>query len=382
LKKYRSNFVHELFKMPEFWLFFVYPIVAFLGMLLFPRFDFAEVFSGIGGVRGPLFFLLAGPPELKFLLLLLIFYVPWRSIEEGLAAPRRGLASGFQFFATAIVVYGGICAVNIANALALTYLSRQDPDRVKRISMFLMEVDRAVFGCYPVFEIHRMLPRFIGAVSIQAYLLFSSLGLVTFLATLVRGMYAARRFNCAMVAWTVLALPCWAFVPAVSPEELFRQGVLGDMPGMEAVTVSLRQLTIIPELDALLKKLSTVWSNPSQGIYAVSSFPSFHVGGYLIIAYGLFLVHRYTLVVMIPLCVLNVCGALYSFQHYVVDFVPAVAIALVTIYGAEKWCPDEESPGSIPDIVLHPIACVAADGRRLMAWVMRVFPHFRDRGHG
>jgi hypothetical protein len=367
--------------MPEFFLFLLYPTVAFSWMLLFPRFDFGEVISGIGGVRGPLFFLLAGPPELKFLLLLLIFYVPWRSIEEGIAAPRGGWARGFQFFATAIFVYGAICTVNIANALALTYLSRQDPDRVKQMSIFLMEIDRAVFGFYPVFEIHRILPRFIGAASIQAYLLFSSLALVAFLATLVRGLHAARRFNCAMVAWTVLALPCWALVPAVSPEELFRQGLLGDLPGMEVVTGRLRQLTIIPELDALLKKLSTVWSNPSRGIYAVSSFPSFHVGGYLIIAYGLFLVHRYTLVVMVPLFILNVCGALYSFQHYLVDFVPAVLIALVTIYGVEKWCPDEESPGSTPDVMLYPVSCVAVDGRRLIAWTMRGIARIRGRAH-
>jgi hypothetical protein len=84
---------------------------------------------------------------------------------------------------------------------------------------------------------------------------------------------------------------------------------------------------------------------------------------------------------MVPLFILNVCGALYSFQHYLVDFVPAVLIALVTIYGVEKWCPDEESPGSTPDVMLYPVSCVAVDGRRLIAWTMRGIARIRGRAH-
>lgn len=353
----------SVFRLPELYLYVAYPLIALTIMLAFPRFHLTEVVQGFGGVQGPLFFFLAGPPELKFLLVATVLYVPWRTVDEGFRASSGRVRAAFRYGVGALTIYGFVCLSNFTNVIALTYLAHQDPARVREASLLLMEVDRLMWGGYPVFEVQRLVPEWLGRLSIDAYLLFSSLALVTFFATMLASTHAFRRFMCAMMLWTVVALPLWSFFPALSPDEIFRQQLLGDTVGSGDITRAVAHLAVTPALSELLNRLSKVWSNPAAGIYAVSCFPSFHVGGYMLIAYGLFLVHRVTLLVMVPLCLLNTLGALYTLQHYLVDFFPAIALSLMVIGFVERYCPVEPRNAFV-DRLYYPIVCAQRDVRR------------------
>lgn len=350
-------------RLPEFYLYLAYPLIVLSIMLIFPRFNLSEVVWGFGGVRGPIFFFLAGPPELKLLFIATLSYVPWRAIEEGFRASSQRLRAAFGYGMGAIALYGCISVSNLVNVVALTYLAHEDPERVKKASFFLMDIDRQLWGGFPVFQVQRWVPEWLGNASIDAYLLFSSIGLVTFFATMLSSVHAFRRFICAMMLWNIVALPLWYSFPAVSPDEFFRQKIFGDGLGSAEIHQAVTQLTISPALADLLSRLSEVWSDPTMGMYAVSSFPSFHVGGYILLAYGLFLVHRATLLIMAPLCLLNTLGALYTLQHYLVDFLPAIALSVGSIAFVERYCPVEPN-NRLVAVLYYPIVCAQQDLRR------------------
>jgi membrane-associated phospholipid phosphatase len=85
-------------------------------------------------------------------------------------------------------------------------------------------------------------------------------------------------------------------------------------------------------MTAYLAKLERCQSNPVAGRYFITSFPSPHVAwGVLIVWFGIEL-YRRSAVLLVPWGLLNCIGAVFLLQHYAVDAVAGIVVAVAAVF--------------------------------------------------
>jgi hypothetical protein len=227
-----------------------------------------------------------------------------------------------------LYAYGILSSLAVFNALCFP-----KPKTVAWADDVLMRADHWIFGTYVPFAMHD------GTLwnSLATPMLACYLRLTLVLSLVLVGLFILRaerfrQFLLAFVAIVFLAMPGWAALPATTPSEAYRTVRLRkDIPDDIAKEVAgplnhLGDATVV-----FLDIIERMQSDPWVGRYLITSFPSPHVAwGIIIVWFGIEL-YRKSIVLLLPWGLLNCIGAVYSLQHYAVDAIAGIVVAIAAV---------------------------------------------------
>jgi hypothetical protein len=359
--------------MPELCLFGIVPIGIALTIFLGPNERARETLLQTGGIKGPEYFLLAGPLAVKLLLFGFILYLPWRACDLLLSKESDRMKRASIFGLSGIFVYGGFLMNNLGNNLLLSILSVTERSRIEQASCFLLDLDHAIFGQFTAFSVGAYAPPTILNLSVAVYLHYSTLHVVVFFLSLLHSPGAFRRFYSSFALWILLAVPMWLLFPAISPDEMFRQNILGvdvamlypNLPSVISTAVE------TPYVRSAVAEMSTIWSNAGNNTFAISTFPSFHVGGTTLLVIALYRLNWRTSFFSGPFLLFTCVGALMTHQHYAIDFLPAILLGWIAYSLADRWITSTERSGE-PSPLFTSILMTQQDARALCRWLINL----------
>jgi membrane-associated phospholipid phosphatase len=234
-------------------------------------------------------------------------------------------------FAGLVVIYAYALA---ANVVAMNALCCPKPARVEWANDCLMRADRMIFGTFVPFEMHeQMFYAGLATPLLQAYLSLSLAISLVMVALLIFRVERFRQYVLAFVAIMYLCMPGWAALPATTPSEGYRTGKLKmTVPIDIATEIADPVMNLNYNVVRFLHTVEPYESNPPEGRYFITSFPSLHVAwGVLVVWFGVELCRR-SIILLLPWGLLNCIGAIYSLQHYAVDAVAGMIVTVATVY--------------------------------------------------
>ena len=221
-----------------------------------------------------------------------------------------------------------------ANVIAINALCHPNPLRVAWANDLLMRADRMIFGAFVPFEMHKQ--DFYAGLS--KLTLFCYLDMVVAFSLVLIALFICRvdrfrQYVLAFVAIMFLSVPGWAALPATTPGEAYRTDKLGMQPAADITHEIMDPVVHLNyHVIRLAGKLERYQSDPATGRYFITSFPSLHVAwGVIIVWFGVEL-YRRSAILLVPWGLLNAVGAVYSLQHYAVDAVGGIIVAIVAVY--------------------------------------------------
>lgn len=286
------------------------------------------------------FSLLAGTGGFVFLFLVAVLSI--YLVIKFLAAQLTGNLQSLQkiplllFSTTYLLVVLG--SFSFFSTLVFRYhlFTSFSPGDIASASNYLMHLDHQLFGVYPPLWLQNFARYpFLDTLLIWSYKSLSLALTSTLFFLAVGHTILFRRFILALFFALFVSLPFWCALPAISPDEMYRQNILASAAPTDIQT-HLYQFSL--SSTNLIQYLSTIrgtLNNPAlYHSYAVSSFPSIHASWGIIIAYFcLRLWHPFGLI-LIPWSLLNLLGTVYTTQHYAVDTLLGIVIAVVAIASA------------------------------------------------
>jgi membrane-associated phospholipid phosphatase len=251
-------------------------------------------------------------------------------------------------------------------AVAVMMLSTRSAQVVEQASIALTQVDYAIFGVYSFFWLQQF-PA-LAPVMIQAYRLLNTLLPLVFLFLLVFRQDLFRQFIMSAVMAVIISIPVWYAVPAISPDELWRQNIL-HTPIPPAIQTELER-PLAPELAEYLGYWQDKWSRAENNYWAITSFPSMHAAWGVIIAYYGTLLWWPLGIVLIPWATLNGIATVYTIQHYAIDPIFGIVTACIAIIAVGSLMRLEKRyyTGKYPEFYVG--KALQADIQFLLAYVL------------
>lgn len=240
----------------------------------------------------------------------------------------------------------------IANFVAMNALCQPDRLRVVWASEFLMRVDHAIFGTYVPFETHEQaLFQTLSAPMLSCYLGLSWVVSLVLVALCVFHAKQFRQYVLAFLMVMFLALPGWFALPAVSPSEAYRLNRLrASVPIDIALETAAPIVHLHPKVVEFLGQIEAFESAPSQGVFAITCFPSLHVAwGMIAVWFGCTLYAR-SVFLLVPWGMLNAMGAIFTLQHYAIDVVAGMAVAAIAVVLVRRLVALEARQGLAPPV--------------------------------
>lgn len=325
------------------YIFIVLPVLILLGGLWRAQSNLLS--SAAGGlsflqnwVGGPIFAATFGIIVGAYLLVriwaTIIFALQKRTTFLGL----RALAlEDWKNIGGSALYWTAACALaGMAAAMILQVTQHVTSQQVWIASQRLQTWDPLVFGVDAVLWLnHYNLWSFADQLLVMVY---DYLGTVCVLAVgvfLVLNPLVLRRYLAAFFLVQIIAAPFWWAVPAISPDELYRQQVL-KADAQNAITIEAPLLKLSPALATYLPYLEGRWSHPEQGRYATSTFPSLHVAWALIVMVCFYQLYRRSAIIFVPWFVLLSLSTVYTLQHFAVDVLAGALVGSLTLVLVDK----------------------------------------------
>lgn len=223
----------------------------------------------------------------------------------------------------------------LAILIATSYLYIfSEPNLIAEYSAYFMNLDFSIFGTYPSLT----LQRYWADTDLELLVLHAYNSIFTIIYWV--GVYLVlfhfdnfRKFVMSMVGVFVVALPFWIMFPAISPQQMYLENLLGiSIP--ESIAHYIHNFTASSQTLAYIGFQSDLWMIP--GGYAVTTNPSMHAAWGVIVAYWGTKSWKWLGILLIPWSVLNAIGTVYTVQHYAVDTLNGVLLALIVI-GFVGW---------------------------------------------
>ena len=150
------------------------------------------------------------------------------------------------------------------------------------------------------------------------------IGLLLFKKTLF------RKYLIAFFLAPMIALPFWLALPAVTPNEMYRNNMFL-IPSVNIIQQQYEKVPLGKNLSKFLDYAEENIENPKQKHPLVSTNPSMHVCWGFLITYFAILLWRPLGFIFIPWFILTFLSTIYTFQHYVIDIPAGIACAIFTI---------------------------------------------------
>ncbi len=226
---------------------------------------------------------------------------------------------------------------------ALEFVYRNaDPGAVASTSEYLMHLDYLIFGVYPPFFLQKFAAiGSIGFLSVLAYRQILFIISVVVLTALFTNSQLLRKFIISFIIAGFIGLPFWTLIPAISPAEMYVVNTLG-RPVPENINYEIKNTKIEKNIDEYLPHVLETWIDPTLKSFAVSTFPSMHVAwGVIAVVIGIELFTPYA-IFLLPWLFFNILGTVTTFQHYAVDSLFGILVAVLALFIAKK-CLEFES---------------------------------------
>ena len=201
--------------------------------------------------------------------------------------------------------------------------------RGKLIDSWLMEIDKSLFGFYPFLGSYGQIPFFENLAPLIVYS-YVCLGLVMGGVWIIFYLSQNRKFLSQYILATslvvVIALPLWFSFPALTPQNRYLDNVYS-----QEISLSVRELIRNYQPNKyVLDFQKKVRLEPGEAA-GVNTVPSMHVAWAVIIVYYLFQFKRKTIFWALPWSLFSTFGALYLAEHYFIDVLAALPVAVVAI---------------------------------------------------
>lgn len=206
--------------------------------------------------------------------------------------------------------------------------------RFSGYDFWFLAFDRAFTGVIPFIALPELfsLPWFYIPVRIAYYSLSGVMGATLgFLFLYPKTQYIFRRALVAFIVSISISYPLFALFPCQDPHNYFIRNVRGGhfTPDVEA---RLQSYNPPAPVWSSLERMGRVETNEDRDVTVpVSCFPSMHATWAMLIAYFLFRVWRKSLYLTIPWILLLLTGGIYYAQHYVVDYIAAIPIVIISL---------------------------------------------------
>ncbi len=210
--------------------------------------------------------------------------------------------------------------------------------------LLFYHADKLLFGASPFITLPTMLhqPFF---VLLFGYLYTSLAPVMSVLLFYLFVRSRERLFRLNLIAYIltlVLAFPIYYVLPCKDPSNAFIFRPAGELPS--DVRSELAGYHPSPETMSLLLRIHNAEFNEKDQSVPVSCFPSMHAAWSFATVFFLALIHPWTLLFSIPWILLVLSGGVYFGQHYVVDYLVAIPVIVISILGAygfaaleKKW---------------------------------------------
>lgn len=246
-----------------------------------------------------------------------------------------------QFLLSIIYIMLAIGLINLVLVLSLRQLSAASSQAsMIAASQLFMSMDKEIFGFYPQLWIQKF-----SMSSILDYLLLESYcKLPLFLTIVLMGLLLFhktyfRKFLIAIFIAPFIAMPLWYALPAVTPNEMYRENMFS-LQSITAIQKQYEKAVTSERLKTYLQRLNKSVENPRQKHPLVSTNPSMHVAWGVIITYFAIILWWPLGFIFIPWLILNMLATLYTMQHYAVDLPTAficAALAIIITNGLFKF---------------------------------------------
>lgn len=278
------------------------------------------------------------------------------------------LKKAMRVFVSALFVatLGLLMVCIFGTTLKLTGM--RNPESVRGASATLMRIDTILFTTFLPVSLQKIGIAFpmLDMILVRTYQWFwyVIIGTATVLAflkiTLLRGFYAQ------FLLVFLLGIPFWFAVPAISPDEFYRHDIFNIVN-----TKSTPPLVAAPATAALSDMLlkERVWSKPDIGHFAVTSFPSMHVAWSIIAAYALIRLWRPLAIPAFSWVLTNSISTVYTLQHYAVDAILGVALAVSCIALCNRLLARSDARAHRPLNMPHIVTLMERDTYRAFAWL-------------
>ena len=275
--------------------------------------------------------------------------------------PKRFLLS-FVYLMVSIGLY------NFVLILSITQLSAASShSNITNASQLYMSMDNHIFGVYPHLWIQSSLFNSMDFLLVQTYCKLPLFFTVVLIGLLLFNKKNFREFLIAIFFVPFIAMPFWYILPAVTPDEMYRQNIFSlqsNIPTQHEYEAAITS----ENLKSFLKRLEIDIEKPSQNHPLVSTNPSMHVAWGAIITYFSMILWWPLGFVFIPWLLLNMLSTLYTMQHYAVDLPGGLVCAAMAIIITNRLFKFEKKYYTGKYIPLYFVNVIQADIQSLKAW--------------
>lgn len=262
---------------------------------------------------------------------LIILFGNWlgRKIFKDVSTPKIDLK---QFLLSIIYIMVAIGLYNLVLALSLTQLS----DVSSRASMIaasqlFMSMDKGILGFYPELYIQKFsISSTLDCILIQSYCNLPLFFSIVLIGLLLFNKTNFRKFLLAIFIAPFIAMPLWYALPAVTPNEMYRENMFS-LHSLSVTQKQYEEAVTSKRLEAYLNLLDKSVEKPQQKHPLVSTNPSMHVAWGAIITYFSIILWWPLGFIFIPWLIFNMLATLYTLQHYAVDLPSGLVCATIAI---------------------------------------------------
>lgn len=203
--------------------------------------------------------------------------------------------------------------------------------------LWLNNLDNLIFGYSPFlyFPTVYNAPIFEQLISLSYVYLTHVIAITLVLCLLLRKTVLIRVFTLSFLVSLVIGFPLYAAIPCQDPNNFFIQ----NQNSIELPSNMREQLNAYAPssvVSGMTTKISNLEQLGEDGAPPISCLPSDHAVWAILILFILYLLTPWSLALSLPwvFCVLS--GGVYFGQHYVVDYIAGLIVAVICIFASNK----------------------------------------------
>lgn len=207
--------------------------------------------------------------------------------------------------------------------------------RFTRVDELFAAADFAIFGRYPFLWLPQALQSdWIINVLQDAYMSLALLMSATLGILYLKNKTYFRWGVLAFLISLAVSYPFFYLFPCQDPGNYFLRNVRQrELPvSIKEAIIEYKPPLLASQIITRIEKAETTTDKDNQ--VPVSCFPSMHAVWSYFIVYFLAVVSLWSLIITIPLTIIVLTGGIYFAQHYFVDYVIALPLAVISIIGA------------------------------------------------
>ena len=198
----------------------------------------------------------------------------------------------------------------------------------------LAAIDFRTTGGYPLIWLGNFLNHPTAELSLAAYNLLGPLLSAFFIYAIFLRQSLLRKFLLFFFIASMIAIPLWFVVPALSPYNFYTGGISShEMPASVAAQFSVYHPSpiVATAIDSAERHQVIVGSND------VTNFPSMHAAwGAGVVYFGIAALGVGAVYALVPWFLFEMAGALINGEHYLIDLVMGILVACVSLWITDR----------------------------------------------